>query len=441
MTKNRIGLRLMTFLLLPAAVNGQSSEATDIGGRWFLTAELPTGRFILPVEIIRHGKGQPSVVALRGGVKFSAAELKDQKLTLKGTSTYGPIVITARIEGARMKGEWRAGSDGGQITGERERTDTSVALRLQIFEEAWQAVLREYYDPSYGNLDWRAVRERYLPRARSLPDDAALFALVNQMLSELKSSHVQFTMGTSEESTGAKADAAKVIEWRVLSPHAGYIKIASFQDGPELRGLIDRAFDDLGKLPALLIDLRGNGGGTLGPAMRLGDHLLDSSQPLGFFATRLGLERGGVATIDQLNPANAPVYTAYDVNGFYSMLRESGTAALVAGGRVQPAYRGKVMILINKATASAAEAFVAVMQEQGRAVLIGPRATAGKMLSARNVNLSDGWVLELPEADFRTRKGVRLEGKGVAPDIVVKPASGDRDIPLIEASRLIEHPR
>jgi carboxyl-terminal processing protease len=99
------------------------------------------------------------------------------------------------------------------------------------------------------------------------------------------------------------------------------------------------------------------------------------------------------------------------------------------------------MILINKATASAAEAFVAVMKEQGRAVLIGPRPTAGKMLSAKDVPLTGGWILTLPEADFRTPKRLRLEGNGVAPDIVVKPASGDRDIPLREASRLIDrHP-
>jgi carboxyl-terminal processing protease len=303
-------------------------------------------------------------------------------------------------------------------------------------------VEREYYDPGYGGLDWRAVREHYLPQARNLPSDAALFALVNQMLGELKSSHVQFTLGTSDESNAeATADAAQAIAWRALSPHTGYIKITSFQEGPEFLRLIDRAFDDLGNLQALLIDVRGNGGGTLGPAMRIGDHLLDHAQPAGFFATRLGLERGGVAVMDGLDAAKAPQYTAYDVNGFYSMLRESGTVALVAGGRAQPAYGGKVMILINKATASAAEAFAAVMQELGRAELIGPRGTAGKMLSAKSVNLSDGWVLKLPEADYRTPKGVRLEAKGVVPDIVVKPASGDRDVPLIEASRLIEHPR
>jgi hypothetical protein len=448
MTKRRTllniagGSLLIICLLVAAAMNAQTSKPADIEGRWFLTADLPSGKFILPVEITYQRKDQLSAVALRGALKFSDAALKDQILTLKGTSPiYGPVVITVRIEDAGMNGGWRAGPTGGRITGEWKRADTSAASRLRVFEEVGQAVEREYYDPSYGGLDWRAVREHYFPQARNLPTDAALFALVNQMLGELKSSHVQFTLGTPEESTEAKSDAVKPIEWRVLSPHVGYIKIASFQEGAEFLGLIDRAFDDLGKLPALLIDVRGNGGGTLGAAMRLGDHLLDRRQPVGFFATRLGLERGRVPTMDELDAARAPQYTAYDVSGFYSMLRESGTVALATGGRVQPAYRGKVMILINKATASAAEAFVAVMQELGRAVLIGPRATAGKMLSAKSVNLTDGWVLELPEADFRTPKGVRLESKGVVPDIVVKPASGDRDIPLIEASKLIEHSR
>jgi C-terminal processing protease CtpA/Prc len=434
---------LVGFLLLSAGANAQPSEPAVIEGRWFLTVDLPTGKFTLPVEITQWEKTQISAVALRGGVKFSAAAFKDQELKLKGmSSAYGPVVITARIEGAVMQGDWRAGLTGGRLTGERQRVDSSAAMRLKVFEEVAQSVEQEYYDPRFGGVDWHAVQQTYRAQAQNLDRDAALFALVNEMLSKLKTSHLQFALGIPDESKDhpTSADVAKSIEWRALSLRAGYLRIASFQEGPAFLGLIDRAFDDLGKLPALLIDVRSNGGGNLDGAMRLGDHLLDRAQSAGFFATRLGLERGHVRTMDELDPAKLPQYTAYDVNGFYSMLRGSGAVALVTGARAQPVYRGKLMILINRGTASAAEAFVAVIKEQGRAVLIGPRPTAGKMLSAKDVKLSGGWVLTLPEADYRTPKGVRLEGNGVAPDIVVKPESGGRDIPLIQASRLIEHP-
>jgi hypothetical protein len=110
MAKRRIwlnigGSHLIMCLVLPAAVNAQTSTPADIEGRWFLTAELPSGKFVLPIEVIRQGKDQISAIALRGGVEFSVAALRGQRITLKGTSSmYGPVVITTRIDGAGMKG-------------------------------------------------------------------------------------------------------------------------------------------------------------------------------------------------------------------------------------------------------------------------------------------------------------------------------------------------
>ena len=106
---------------------------------------------------------------------------------------------------------------------------------------------------------------------------------------------------------------------------------------------------------------------------------------------------------------------------FMRALRKSGAVAVFSGGRAKT-FHGKIVVLINRQCASTAEAFAGVLKELQVATLIGPRRTAGAMLSSKDVDLSGGWKLTLPEADFRTPKGMRLEGIGVEPNIVSRPA-------------------
>lgn len=437
---------LLLFLQLETRSQGAMPAPPE--GRWLLVADFTGGKYHLPVEIVREGKGGISATALGSGVKFSGAEFKNGRLTLKGTaSTLGAIEIRGLVNGTRMQGDWRAGSQRGRIVGERQEANSSPQLRLKVFDEVWQTIDKEYFDPTFNGVDWQAVQARYRPEAQNLQNDSELLRIVRGMLNELRTSHLWFSLLDAEEAyvadpVGAAENgpitASKSITWRHLSPVTGYIKISSFTEGAEFLQLIDRAFEELGNVPALVIDLRDNGGGSLNGAMRLGDHLFDQPRPVGSFATRAALEHRKLTSIDQMDAAELPVYSGYDMDGFRSMLREKGALTLVTGGRAKPPYRGKLIVMINRVTASAAEAVAAVFQELRLAVVVGPRPTAGKMLSSRQVKLTGGWTLTLPEADFRTPNGVRLEGIGVKPDIVVKPASSSEDVPLNEASKLAE---
>jgi carboxyl-terminal processing protease len=61
--------------------------------------------------------------------------------------------------------------------------------RLEVFQFVWEEVRRSHYDPKLGGVDWDAVRETYAPKARAAESDAAFYALLNEMLGELKQSH------------------------------------------------------------------------------------------------------------------------------------------------------------------------------------------------------------------------------------------------------------
>jgi carboxyl-terminal processing protease len=80
-------------------------------------------------------------------------------------------------------------------------------------------------------------------------------------------------------------------------------------------------------------------------------------------------------------------------------------------------YAGRVAILTDHFTASAAEIFSHVLQHHHRAVIIG-RPTAGAVIVARDYALPGGGRLQVPVTDYIGLDGQRLEGRGVAPDVV-----------------------
>jgi carboxyl-terminal processing protease len=107
-------------------------------------------------------------------------------------------------------------------------------------------------------------------------------------------------------------------------------------------------------------------------------------------------------------------------------------------------YRGRVAVLVDHFSASAAEIFAATMQEKHRGTVIGHK-TAGYVLFARLRSLPDGGMIECSEYDFWTAQGRRLEGNGVMPDVEPPPVTVDdlregRDPDLDAALRILGKP-
>lgn len=60
----------------------------------------------------------------------------------------------------------------------------------EVFEAVWQSVNDNFYDPAFGGVDWKAMRQRYSPEVAKVTDDAAFLEVVDRMLRELKVSHL-----------------------------------------------------------------------------------------------------------------------------------------------------------------------------------------------------------------------------------------------------------
>ncbi|MBK9154994.1 MAG: hypothetical protein IPM25_12375 [Chloracidobacterium sp.] len=67
--------------------------------------------------------------------------------------------------------------------------DDAAAIRQKTFEKVWSTVNEKHYDPSFGGVDWKRVKEIYEPKAAAAVSDADFHNVLRQMLAELKLSH------------------------------------------------------------------------------------------------------------------------------------------------------------------------------------------------------------------------------------------------------------
>ena len=163
---------------------------------------------------------------------------------------------------------------------------------------------------------------------------------------------------------------------------------------------------------ALVVDLRQCSGGDVS-SMLVAAHLLDEPTRIGLFiAAPWWAENDRVPTPGEWDAL--PQLTELDLGPFYQALTTVGAGVGVVAP-AEPRYSGPVYVLTSPETASAAEPLVHLLKQTGRATVVGER-TMGAMLSSDSVELSDGWTLVFPAADYFTAEGGRLEGVGVAPD-------------------------
>ena len=75
--------------------------------------------------------------------------------------------------------------------GAGHQDQNSVALAVASFEDAWQTINDTFYDPTFGGVDWAAVRKELLPRARAAKTADDVREVIRDMIGRLKQSHFE----------------------------------------------------------------------------------------------------------------------------------------------------------------------------------------------------------------------------------------------------------
>ena len=65
-----------------------------------------------------------------------------------------------------------------------------LKTRQKDFEVVWQTIAEGYFDPTFGGVDWKRVRQQYEGKISSVNSDEEFYGLINSMLSELGRSHL-----------------------------------------------------------------------------------------------------------------------------------------------------------------------------------------------------------------------------------------------------------
>ena len=203
----------------------------------------------------------------------------------------------------------------------------------------------------------------------------------------------------------------------VAAPKTGLLKVPYFPGptGISFANELDLAIRDLKTqgCDRLIIDLRGNIGGSLGFA-RLASYLCPDRIPIGHSLTPVRLRKG-------YSHNNLPRVPMPRTTGEFMLalarfaLRDKSVVLLTQGLGPQP-FHGRVVILVNEWTNSAAEMLAGFASENRLATIIGTK-TAGNVLGAVNHKVGAGYWLRVPVFGWYTSNGKCLEGQGVSPDV------------------------
>lgn len=248
-----------------------------------------------------------------------------------------------------------------------------------------------------GDLVADIQRKLATRKERAIMKDFLLSAVVHSKLAGKVGTRVKVQVLDGEDKPRSvelrlERSVGKPIKFLELPVIYGYVDSKRLPEGVgllrfniflmDLLDPIETALQSFDDEKAVIIDLRGNPGGFAGMALPICRHFLNKETSLGTMRTRTNAMNLVVE-----NPDRQP-------------------------------FSGPLAILTDEGSASTSEILAAGLQECGRAVVVGSR-TLGAALPSALMKLPDGSRLQYAIADFRTAKGLLLEGRGVNPDVVV----------------------
>lgn len=213
-----------------------------------------------------------------------------------------------------------------------------------------------------------------------------------------------------------------LVESRRLNDDTGYLKVAMFPGmvGVDVANRISEAVESLGSVHRLVIDLRGNTGGGIG-ALRVMSLLTPHNIPVGFsidqrrFNGNLEADKLAFRRFSRI-PQDTKYLWLLGLRFAPAMIAKKPIVLETEGLGAKP-FHGRVVLLVDRHTASAAEMIVAFARENNLATIIGEK-TAGRLLSATSVKVGNGFRLALPTGVYRTWSGSVYEGNPIEPDTI-----------------------
>jgi carboxyl-terminal processing protease len=208
---------------------------------------------------------------------------------------------------------------------------------------------------------------------------------------------------------------SRTVRAAAIDPSYAYFQVSYFnkQTPERLLAAIAGAYEASGVLKGVVLDLRDNPGGVLRAGVGVASLFLP--------------EDTLIATTQSASEESRMRFTARPVHG-----PDGEDYAKVLGNALKTV---PLVVLVNGASASAAEIVAGALQSHRRATIVGTK-TFGKGTVQVVLPLDDGAAMKLTTAYYYLPDGRRIHGSGVVPDIAVdaaRPANAADNTPAAPA--------
>jgi carboxyl-terminal processing protease len=196
-----------------------------------------------------------------------------------------------------------------------------------------------------------------------------------------------------EAGTTIKADSKSAdgdissCQARATESGVGYLKILNFLD-PRVPRLVQASLQQFNHCHSLVLDLRGNGGGSVPDAIEV---------------AACFIEQGTVLT-QEIRGADGITVTKVDLSQSTLCVATNGQPGKPVSREVLRIWDKPFVILVDGKTASAAELLAGTLQELAGAYVIGEQ-TFGKGIIQSRIDLANGGTVEITSGVYRLPSG------------------------------------
>jgi len=297
------------------------------------------------------------------------------------------------------------------------------------FEIFWNDFDEHYALFDVRGMDWEEQYAKYRPQVTAQTTDQELWEIMTQMIAVLDDGHTflldRKTNGESKEQRGFFSSGSEHYEQveaefskdlihqkyvenitditgdlefaygNIKNKNIGYIYLGGMDDADPAR--IDKVITDLKDYPAIILDIRNNGGGNDPFAARIASAFADKE-----------------AFVYTVQNRNGPNHTDFEApRKFYTQIAKNGQ------------YTKPVIILTDGYVASAAEIFLFHMKAFDQVVQMGDYTTGDFSDGGIRRFLPNGWEYSYSIQMFLAPDGKSLDGVGHQPDVSIRNTIAD----------------
>ena len=370
----------------------------DIAGTFTWTLAKTTGKLKFP-EIV-HIEGKINQVT--------------DSLRLTGTFTYfdKQFPFSSTIRGNQFRGFYTDRNRQRKLTGVKLLNNKPIKDYPAVINSAFTVAEKNVVNPEWINSsEWKDFKNKINELKPNIADDYELAASIEWLGKKLPFSPFAINKVNPDTKPAEKKSKPAI---RELNSETVIFDVNTFPDNIS-------ETDSIAEIVAkkrytnLILDLRGRNSITGCAANQFLNFVSEKKGTPGIYLTRNWFSGNAVVPqpIDYIRFLKSFAVTCYAPNEFN---RERGRYFGITP--VQKGFKGKVYIITDNRTSKVSEALVFLLKSEKRATIVGQK-TAGMSCLVEQLQVSKGFTLNLPVAEFYNSDGKPANKNGIEPDETV----------------------